>query len=168
MIRLPVPQVDACRARRVSLTLITTLLITITTACGETDPAIQIAVDARLAGDSITAPLSVDISVTRGVVRLAGEVQSREQQRHAVEIARAVAGVRNVIDDMHLSDDAVLAAVRKTLAADPLVGQVPIEVDGSGGNIRLTSDQTNKEQRARAVAISSKVDGVAQVEDRMR
>jgi hyperosmotically inducible periplasmic protein len=138
------------------------------TACGQSDPAIQTAVDSQLAVDSVTAPLSVDISVTQGVVRLAGEVQSREQQRRAVALARGIRGVKDVVDEMYLSDATIVTAVKKTLAADPLVGRVPIEVDSSGGNIRLMSEQTNKDERARAVEISSTVDGVKHVEDRLR
>jgi|RhiMethySRZTD1v2_1073278.scaffolds.fasta_scaffold169413_3 osmotically-inducible protein OsmY len=144
------------------------LLPVMTAACGQSDPAIQTAVDSQLAVDSVTAPLSVDISVTRGVVHLAGDVQSREQQHRAVELARGVRGVKQVVDELQLSDGVIVAAVKRTLAADPLVGTIPIDVDSSGGNIRLMSDQTNKEQRARAVDLSSKVDGVKHVEDRMR
>ena len=112
--------------------------------------------------------LSLDISITRGVVRLAGEVTSREQSRRAVELARSVDGVKDVLDDMYLSDEAIIAAVTRVLAADPLVGRAPIEVDSNGGNIRLRSDQTDKDQRARAMELSAMVDGVNQVEDRMR
>jgi hypothetical protein len=55
------------------------------TACTETDPSIQVAVDAQLAVDGTTAPLSIDVSVSRGVVHLAGEATSREQRNRAVE-----------------------------------------------------------------------------------
>jgi osmotically-inducible protein OsmY len=69
---------------------------------------------------------------------------------------------------MQLSDAAVVAAVKRALAADSLVGKIPIEVDGSAGNIRLMSDQTGPDDRARAMEVASKIDGVRQVEDRMR
>jgi hyperosmotically inducible protein len=144
------------------------VLCLLTAACGPTDPAIQTAVDAQLAVDTVTAPLSVDISVNRGVVRLSGEVESRDQQRRAVELARSVRGVKNVIDEMHLGDAAIVAAVKRALAADPLVGKIPIDVDASAGNIRLRSDQTGKDDRTRAVEVASKIDGVTHVEDLMR
>jgi hyperosmotically inducible protein len=138
------------------------------TACAPTDPAIQTAVDAQLSVDRVTAPLSVDISVNRGIVRLSGEVESRDQQRRAVELARSVHGVKNVTDEMHLSDVAIIAAVKQALAADPLVGKIPIDVDASAGSIRLKSDQTGKDDRTRAVEVASKIDGVTHVEDLMR
>jgi osmotically-inducible protein OsmY len=137
-------------------------------ACGQPDPAIQTAVDAQLAADTVTAPVSIDISVNRGVVRLSGDVESRDQQRRAVEHARAVPGVKNVIDEMRLSDTAIVAAIKRALAADPLVGKIPIDVDSSAGNIRLRSDQTGKDDRTRAVEVASKIDGVTHVEDLMR
>jgi osmotically-inducible protein OsmY len=76
--------------------------------------------------------------------------------------------VEHVIDEMRLSDAAVVAAVKRALAADPMVGKIPIDVDSSAGNIRLKSDQTGKDDRTRAVEVASKIDGVANVEDLMR
>lgn len=137
-------------------------------ACGQTDPAIQAAVDSALAADPATADLGVDVSVSRGVVRLIGEVETRDQQQRAVAIARSTSGVRDVVDEMRLSDAAIVAAVRQALASDPVVGQVPIEVDARNGHIRLMSDQTDRDQRARAVDVASQVDGVTAVEDRMK
>jgi osmotically-inducible protein OsmY len=138
-------------------------------ACARTDPSIQVAVDSQLAVDSITAPLSIDISVTRGVVHLAGEVTAREQRTRAVELARAVDGVKDVVDEMHLSDALIAATVKQALAADPLIGTVPIQVvTTNGGYTVLSSAQTTKEDRTRALEIAKKVEGVTHVEDGMR
>jgi osmotically-inducible protein OsmY len=137
-------------------------------ACTRTDPAIQAAVDSQLSVDSATASLSLDISVTRGVVHLAGVVASRDQQRRAVELTRTVRGVTDVVDEMHLSDAAVAAAVKQALQADPIIGKVAIDVDSTNGYTRLMSDQTTRDDRTRALELAKKVDGVTQVEDRMR
>ena len=138
------------------------------TACTRTDPAIQAAVDSQLSVDSATSALSLDISVTRGVVHLAGAVASREQQRRAVELTRTVRGVKDVVDEMRLSDATVTAAVKQALQADPMIGKVPIDVDSTNGYTRLMSDQTTKDERTRALELAKKIDGVTQVEDRMR
>ena len=138
------------------------------TACTQTDPSIQVAVDAQLAVDATTAPLSIDISVSRGVVHLTGEATSRDQRDRAVELARSVRGVKDVVDDMHLSDDVITATVKQMLAADPMVGKIPIEVVTRNGRTSLSSAQTSKEDRIRAVDIAKKVDGVTHVEDLMR
>lgn len=153
---------NATRLRRLML------ISMLTSACGGTDPAIQVAVDKALLADTSTAPVSLDISVNRRVVRLTGEVASRDQERRIVAVARSVRGVKDVIDAMYLGDAAVVDAVKQALRADPLVGRIPIEVDGSRGNIRLISDQTGPDDRKRAIAIAAQIDGVKQVEDRMR
>jgi osmotically-inducible protein OsmY len=161
---------NSATARVAALLLFRAVLLSsaLLTACSRTDPAIQAAVDSQLAVDSATATLSLDISVTRGVVHLAGVVVSRDQQRRAVELTRSVRGVKDVVDEMHLSDAVIAAAVKQALLADPLVGKVPIDVDSTNGYTRLMSDQTNKEERTRAVELAKKIDGVTQVEDRMR
>ncbi len=136
--------------------------------CRPADPALQIAVDERLSRERDTALLSLDIGVNRGVIHLAGEVSSREQRRRIVELARSVDGVKDVVDEMHLSDEVIAAAVRRALAADPLVGRVPIDVASSRGIVSLMSEQTDKDQRARASEIAATIDGVARVDDLMR
>jgi osmotically-inducible protein OsmY len=154
--------------RSLVVSVVVLLCVVIHAACGRTDPAVQIAVDDRISADAGTAALSLDISINQGVIRLAGEVTTREQRRRAVALARSVDGVKDVVDGMQLSDATIVAAVKSALAADPLVGKIPIEVDANRGNIRLMSDQTDKEQRARAMELAANVDGVKHVEDRMR
>jgi hypothetical protein len=58
--------------------------------------------------------------------------------------------------------------VKAALASDPLVGKVGIDVNVEGDAVRLSSDQTNREERERAVGIASAVAGVAKVEDQMK
>ena len=157
------PRVAACG--HVAIVVLSGVIIA---ACSRSDPALQTAVDSQLAVDSVTATLNLDVSVTRGVVHLAGEVASREQQRRAVEVARAVRGVKDIVDEMHLSDAAIAAAVKRLLREDPVIGKIPIEVVSNNGYTHLGSDQTTKEERARAMEIARKVDGVTQVEDNMR
>src|SRR4029079_4960008 len=122
-------------------------------ACGRTDPSLQIAVDQALSGDPATAALNIDIFANKGVVHLAGEVESREQERRAVAVARSVGAARDVVDELRLTDAAIVDAVKRALAADPLVGRIPIEVDSSRGNIRLSSAQTGPDDRKQAVAV---------------
>jgi len=58
--------------------------------------------------------------------------------------------------------------VKQALAADEIVAKIPIEVDAKEGFVRLWSDQTTAEERAKIVQIASGVPGVEHVEDRMR
>ena len=160
------PSMSRLQRKRAALALVTSAIGTM--ACGRTDPSLQIAVDRALSADSTTSSLNIDIYANKGVVHLAGEIESRDQERRVVAVARSVAGARDVVDELRLTDAAIVAAVKRALAADPLVGRIPIAVDSSRGNIRLISNQTGPDDRKQAVAVASKVDGVRQVEDLMR
>lgn len=138
------------------------------TACGRTDPALLSAVSAQLSADPAIAALRLDVSVSRGVVVLQGDTSSKAEQDRAVEIARAVRGVRDVVNEMRISDEAIANNVKKALASDQMLAGVPIEVDSTDGHVRLHSSETVREQRERAVQLASAVEGVTAVEDRMR
>ena len=72
------------------------------------------------------------------------------------------------VDDMHLSDAVITATVKRMLAADPMIGKIPIEVVTTNGRTLLSRAQTSKEDWTRAPEIAEKVDGVTHVEDGMR
>ena len=143
--------------------------VLISAACGRSDADTAAAVQAQLEKDPVTAPLNLSVTVSDGVASLAGEVRTAEEQHRAIEIARAVVGVSEVVNAMDMDEDLGLAAaVRSALAEDPALASVPIDVDAQDGFVRLISDATTSEQRELAVAVASAVDGVREVEDRMK
>jgi osmotically-inducible protein OsmY len=137
-------------------------------ACVPSEDEIRTEVRAQLAANPTTAPLGLSVSAERRVVHLSGKTATKEEQERALEVARAVSGVRFVVNDMWIYNAALVDKVKAALAADPMVGKIPIDVDAKGGSVRLTSDQTNQDERTRIVEITSKVEGVEQVEDHMR
>jgi osmotically-inducible protein OsmY len=154
--------------RQVAARLALFFLIGLAAAGGRPDSDVQAAVQGQLAKDPLTRPLKLSVTVTRGVAYIVGETTTNAEQARATELARGIEGVKDVVNQMRINDDVLVDGVRKALAADPLVASVPIDVDSRNGRVRLMSDQTDPEQRARAVALASKVDGVKSVEDRMR
>jgi osmotically-inducible protein OsmY len=106
--------------------------------------------------------------VQNRVVYLSGKTVTLEEQQRALTVARGADGVKVVVNDMWLNNLSLVDKVRQALAADDKVGKIPIDVDANGTTVRLMSDQTNSEERARAVEIATAVEGVSQVEDRMR
>lgn len=157
----PVPR------RRVTLALVC-LIAAGAAACGPSESDIRREVHAKLAAAPAIDALSLSVEVKRRVVYLSGQTATPEEQQQAMELARSVEGVKLVVNDMWVNNAALADKVKAALASDSLVGKVPIEVDAHGDTVRLMSDQTNQEERARAMEIASAVDGVAQVEDRMR
>jgi hyperosmotically inducible periplasmic protein len=151
--------------RRLGLLIVTLLA----GACGRSDSDVQAAVERQLAKDPLTAPLNLSVTVTNGVASLAGETTTAAEQARATELARGIEGVKNVVNQMRIDDDVLLVeGIKKALSADPLVASVPIDVDSRDGHVRLMSDQTDRAQRERAVALAKQVHGVKSVEDRMR
>jgi osmotically-inducible protein OsmY len=137
-------------------------------ACVPSESDIRSDVRERLAADESTAKLDLSIAVQNRVVYLSGKTVTLEEQQRALTVARGADGVKVVVNDMWLNNLSLVDKVRQALAADDKVGKIPIDVDANGTTVRLMSDQTNSEERARAVEIATAVEGVSQVEDRMR
>ncbi|HEU4695117.1 MAG TPA: BON domain-containing protein [Vicinamibacterales bacterium] len=136
--------------------------------CVPSESDIRTDVRQRLNADQSTANLDLSIEVNNRVVFLSGKTTTKEEQEQALAVAKGAEGVKVVVNDMWLNNVALVDRVRQALAADEKVGKIPIEVDAQGTTVRLMSDQTNGEERARAMEIAKAVEGVTQVEDRMR
>src|SRR5690606_39071801 len=150
--RLPLPAISQRRyhfrmghrstfvLQRVAALLLVPIL---TVACGRSDADTAAAVREQLQKDSVTAPLELSVTVADGVATLSGTVYSAAEQARAVEIARAVVGVSDVVDDTTIDRDALLAtSVKGALTADPALADVPIEVDARNGYVLLSRHAT--------------------------
>lgn len=147
------------------------VLLVAAVACGRSDSTIENDARTRLQGDPLTQNSTLTVAVDGGVVRLSGEAMNRRAQERAVELARSVEGVTEVVNEIQVRQNPLETAVRSALRGDPLVADVPIEVEVAEHDdnlIILRSDQTNQEQRARAVEVARQVAGVGGVEDMMK
>ena len=144
------------------------IVAAICVGCAPSEDDLKREVRARLDADATTAPLALSIEVKGRVVYLSGRTASLTEQQQAVKLARSVDRVEAVVNDMWLNNTTLADRVKEALAADATVGGIPIDVEAQGTLVRLSSDQTNREQRARAVQVAAAVDGVGQVEDRMK
>ena len=136
--------------------------------CVPSESDIRTDVRERLNADQSTAKLDLSIEVKNRVVFLSGKTTTKEEQEQALALAKGASGVRVVVNDMWLNNVTLVDKVRQALAADEQIGKIPIDVDAQGTTVRLMSDQTNSEERARAMEIAKAVEGVTEVEDRMR
>ena len=136
-------------------------------ACVLSESEIQRDVRERLDADPALAKVELSIEVKNRVVYLSGRTFTQEQQRRAVAAARG-RGIKLVVNHMSLINSALIDKVKQALAADETIGKIPIDVDAEGTIVRLKSDKTNSDDRARAVQVASSVDGVTQVEDLMK
>jgi len=138
------------------------------TACAPTDADIQRDLDRRAAADRTIANRGLSVHVNGCVVSLGGRTESRQEQEHALAMARSAPGVVRVENEMLLRNTELAQKVKAALTADAMVGRIPIAVDAFGDHVWLRSDQTNQADRTRAVAVASSVPGVAHVEDEMK
>ena len=136
-------------------------------ACVRSESDIRRDVRERLDADQAIAKLDLSIEVKNRVVYLSGRTLTQEQQQRAIAAARG-RGIKLVVNHMSLTNSALIDTVKQALAADETIGKIPIDVDAEGTIVRLMSDKTNSDERARAVQIASAVEGVTQVEDRMK
>lgn len=67
--------------------------------CSQTDPGITTAVKSKLAADDTVKAYRIDVDTKDGVVTLSGEVDNATAKARAVEVARGVKGVREVVDN---------------------------------------------------------------------
>jgi osmotically-inducible protein OsmY len=144
------------------------LVVALCAACGPSEDDLRRDVRARLDADPAVAPLALSIEVKRQVVYLSGKTATPAEQQQAIAHAKEVKGVKLVVNDMWLNNTTLADKVKEALAQDAVVGKIPIEVEAQGKLVRLSSDRTNREERERIVKIASAVEGVAEVEDRMK
>jgi hyperosmotically inducible protein len=77
----------------------TAALAFMTVACSQSDPGITTAVKSKLAADDTVKAYRIDVDTKDRVVTLSGEVDNAVAKARAVEIARGVEGVREVVDN---------------------------------------------------------------------
>ena len=70
-----------------------------TAACSQSDPGITTAVKSKLAADDTVKAYRIDVDTKDRVVTLSGEVDNAVAKARAVEVAKGVEGVREVVDN---------------------------------------------------------------------
>lgn len=149
-----------------TVTAVLCVVASLSVGCMPSDNTLRQDVRTRLESNPATQGLSIEVK--NRVIYLSGGTNTREQQEAALELARSVKNVKLVVNDMWLNNTELADRVKAALALDTATANIPVDVDAKGGNVRLMSDQTNAEQRAKIVQIASAVPGVEHVEDLMR
>lgn len=125
-------------------------------------------------GDSIRT----DVETFRGRVQLNGFVDSTEKKSEATRIAKSVAGVMDVENNLRVAegsrsagqfiDDNVLTAKIKTaLGRDPVVKAHEVNIDVRKGVVQLAGFVDTAEQKSRAAELAREVEGVDRVDNQL-
>jgi hyperosmotically inducible protein len=159
------------------------------------DARVTASIQARFFLDSAVKPRQIDVATHDGVVTLKGTVASEDERAQALLLARTTEGVQRVEDDLTVDasldretasaddraatpagtsgvtppradDDALMNAVKATLAGDPAARS--LDVSARDGVVMLQGQVASVQAKQRALAAARAADGVTQVVDRIR
>ena len=126
-------------------------------ACSQSDPGITTAVKSKLAADDTVKAYRIDVDTKDRVVTLSGEVDNAAAKARAVELAKGVEGVRDVVDKT-----AIVAGVTPPGGLDDkaaaTTGQVAREADAKVDAAQRKADAKTDEAQKKA---SDATDNVA-------
>ena len=91
--------------------------VVFTMACGQTDAGITSSVKTKLAADDTVKAYKVDVDTRDHVVTLSGTVDTVVARERAVMLARGTDGVRDVVDNIRISETAATSGIDDAGAA---------------------------------------------------
>jgi osmotically-inducible protein OsmY len=129
------------------------------------DDAIRASLLAKLGRDHHLAASSISSGVTSGIVELGGTVTVRLWRERAERIARAVRGVRAVVNRIRVDwvrrpDREVERDIRAALRATAALRPMPIRASVSDGVVELDGWITSWEEQQLAERVASSIPGV--------
>jgi hyperosmotically inducible protein len=162
-------------------------IVLLAVACAQPDPVITGKVKATLAVDSTVKAAQIEVATKDGVVTLTGNLNSQAEKDRAIEIARTMSGVKNVVDMLavrtsaetgdapqpertvgeHVDDAVITASVKTRLLDDPMVKGLKIDVDTRSGVVFLTGSVRSQQESDRAVEIARATDHVRDVKSNL-
>ncbi|MGK2926957.1 MAG: BON domain-containing protein [Lysobacterales bacterium] len=142
------------------------------------DKTIATSIKTALLASPDTDGLNIDVEVDRNKVQLNGFVDNQSQVNRAGEIARSTSGVESVVNNLrvtegnrqtgeYIDDNSLAARVKLALADDPVVQSLKVDVEVNRGVVSLGGFVDSNQERATAVAVTQKVDGVVKVVDNL-
>jgi len=142
------------------------------------DAALLTSVKSALASDPVTEAGEINVDVNRGVVKLAGFVDSAQEKSKAGDIARQVDGVQSVKNDIAVKkensstgeviDDSIITGkVKAALIADSTTKAHQINVETKGGVVQLSGFVDDAEAKAKATSVAKSVTGVKDVRNEL-
>jgi hyperosmotically inducible protein len=142
------------------------------------DSTLTAKVKTALIADPVTKAHEINVETYRGVVQLGGFVDSAEQKARATEVAKNISGVKEVRNDLKVSeadqtvgqlvdDGAITTQVKAKLIADSKTDAYKINVDTKQGVVQLSGFVDNEESKREAGEVARSVSGVKSVDNKL-
>ena len=153
-------------------------LILLASVCCErrniADSAINTNVKSKLAADTETSALKINVGTNGGVVTLTGIVPTQAEKSQAEQIARNTEGVTRVINNITVAPSAtgengggvsaedlmILSKIRSRYVAEGVVGP---DIEVKDGVVTLKGNVENPQSKVRAESIARATSGVKSV-----
>ena len=140
------------------------------------DATVTAKVKADLIKDGAVKSTDIRVETTSGVVQLSGFVGSDAIRQRAEQLAKSVAGVKTVRNDLaiqtssqtagqYVDDTTLTAKVKAALLADDEVKGLAISVETSGGKVQLTGTAKSDSERQKAEQLAKNIQGVTAVQN---
>jgi hyperosmotically inducible protein len=169
--------------------LVASAVVLSTAACSSTrtqrapgeqidDAALLTSVKAALVRNPVTEAGEINVDVNRGVVKLSGFVDSKNEKSKAADVARKVDGVKSVQNDIavkegnstagEMVDDSILTAkVKAALVQSPETKAHQINVETKDGVVQLSGFVDNAGAKSAAASVAKSVTGVKDVKNEL-
>jgi hyperosmotically inducible periplasmic protein len=161
---------------KLSLIAISAALVISLAGCerrSASDTTITTAVKNKLAADPTTSAAKIDVDTSNGVVTLSGKVPTAAEKSEAERIARNTQGVRQVVNNISaeggeggaggaLSDAAILTSIKSQYMTNGIIGT---NVDVKNGEVTITGEVDNPQEKSRAEEIARQASGVKSVKN---
>jgi hyperosmotically inducible protein len=141
------------------------------------DSTITTRINHEMLKDDLVKARQIDVDTVGGHVTLTGVVATRDESSRAAKIARSVAAVKSVRNNIQIgernfsdawNDNVLGSKIKARLIAEPEVRSLNIDIDVYLGVATLTGVVSSRYQRDRAIEISRSTDGVIKVIDNLK
>jgi len=163
---------------KLSFIVIAAALVFSLTGCerrSATDATVTTSVKNKLAADPTTSAARINVDTSNGVVTLSGAVPTTAEKAEAERIARNTQGVTQVVNNITvergesanggtLSDAAILTSIKSQFVANGIIGT---NVDVKNGEVTITGEVDNAQEKSKAEQIARQASGVKSVKNQL-
>jgi hyperosmotically inducible protein len=141
------------------------------------DSTITTRINSEMIKDHVVKARQIDVDTIDGHVTLTGVVKTRQETTRAVKIARSVAGVKSVKNNLQvgekswneaLNDKWLGSKIKSKLIAEPEIRSLNIDVDVEKGIVTLTGVVGARYQKKRAIEIAKTTEGTIRVVNNLK
>src|SRR5262245_15318798 len=163
---------------KLSFIVIAAALVFSLTGCerrSATDATVTTSVKNKLAADPTTSAARINVDTSNGVVTLSGAVPTTAEKAEAERIARNTQGVTKVVNNITvervdsanggtISDDAIPTSIESQFVANGIIGT---NVDVKNGEVTITGEVDNAQEKSKAEQIARQASGVKSVKNQL-